>query len=211
MNDLPLPARLDIDQIVEHSLKDMHVKGFDYLCLQRKPEETIKLYFFDGDVAKMPEVVAPHDHRYDFETYCAAGAVENVWFRRSHNDELGEVFNWFEYRTPMNGGDGFTFAGEEILYEANRYRFSSGESYHLHADDLHTIRIAGNETVLMLVQFEDVRPLDKPTSTFFKGNAPSLDGLYTKFTADEVIARLRKFEERTGIQFRQTWDLRVAA
>ena len=100
MNDLPLPARLDIDQIVEHSFKDMHVRGFDYLCLHRSPEETIKLYFFDGDMAKKPEVVAPHDHRYDFETYVAAGAVENVWFRRSHNDELGEVFNWFEYRTP---------------------------------------------------------------------------------------------------------------
>jgi hypothetical protein len=210
MNSLPLPARLDIDQIVEHSFKDMHVKGFHYLCLKRSETETVRLHFFDGDVNKLPEVVAPHDHRYDFETFVAAGAVENVWFRRTMNDELGKIYNWFEYRTPMNGGDGFTFAGEEMLFEANRSRFTNGESYYMQADDLHTIRIAGNETVLMLQQFEDIYPIEKPTSTFFKDAAPSLDGLYTKFNADEVVALLRRFEERTGITFRKTW-LRDAA
>jgi hypothetical protein len=202
MNGLQLPARLDLDQVVEHSFKDYHTKGFDYLCLHRSPEETIKLYFFDGDVSKLPEVVAPHDHRYDFETWVAAGASENVWFTRSETE--GEVFNWFEYRTKLNGGDGFTFAGEEQLVERNRSRFEKGESYYLQADDLHTIRIVQPETLLILVQFEDIYPLGKPTSTFCKGNAPSLDGLYSKFTTDEVISRLRKFEARTGIQFGAT-------
>jgi hypothetical protein len=204
LSDLPIPQRLDIDHIVEHSFKDFHTKGFHYLCLQRSETETIKLYFFDGDVNSLPEVVAPHDHRYDFETYVAAGAVENVWFRRSLTEELGSIYNWFEYRTPLNGGNGFTFAGEEMLYEANRYRFTSGESYYMQADDLHTIRIAGNDTVLMLVQFEDIYPIEKPTSTFFKEQPAALDGLYTKFQADEVVSMLRRFEERTGITFEKT-------
>jgi hypothetical protein len=205
MNDLPLPTRLDIDHIVEHSFKDMHVKGFHYLCLKRSEVETVKLYFFDGDVNALPEVVAPHDHRYDFESYVAAGAIENVWFRRTTDETKGQMFNWFEYMTPMNGGNGFTFAGEECLYEAHRSRFTNGESYYMQADDLHTIRIAGNDTVLMLVQFEDIYPLEKPSSTFFKDSAPSLDGLYTKFNADEVVTLLRRFEMRTGITFRKTW------
>jgi hypothetical protein len=204
LRDLPIPQRLDIDHIVEHSFKDLHTKGFHYICLKRSETETVKLYFFDGDVNAMPEVIAPHDHRYDFETYVAAGAVENVWFRRTMNDELGKIYNWFEYRTPMNGGNGFTFAGEEMLYEASRYRFTNGESYYMQADDLHTIRIAGNDTVLMLLQFEDIYPIEKPTSTFFKDQPASLDGLYTKFNADEVVALLRRFEERTGITFEQT-------
>jgi hypothetical protein len=162
MSDLPLPARINIDSVAEHSFKDMHVKGFHYLCLQRSEFETTKLYFFDGDVNKAPEVVAPHDHRYDFETYVAAGAVDNVWFRRTMSEEIGQIFNWFEYRTPLNGGNGFTFAGEEMLWEANRSRFTKGESYYMQADDLHTIRIAGSDTVLMLVQFEDVYPEGVP-------------------------------------------------
>jgi hypothetical protein len=199
LRDLPLPRRVDIDAIVENSFKDFHQKGFDYLCLQRSPVETVKLYFFDADVSKMPEVVAPHDHRYDFESYVAAGASENVWFKRSMTE--GEIYNWFEYRTPLNGGDGFTFAGEEQLVEAKRSRFERGESYHMHAEDLHTIRMAQNETVLMLVQFEDIVALEHPTSTFIQGNAPKMDGLYSKFTADQVIAKLRNFEDRTGHRF----------
>lgn len=206
LTDIPLPKRVDIDQVVANSFKDYHTKGFDYLCLQRSPEETIKLYFFDGDLTKLPEIIAPHNHRYDFETYVAAGLSENVWFTRSPTltAKEGKVFNWFEYRTPLNGGDGFTFIGEEELFEAKRGRFGQGDSYFMHAEDLHTIRIVQNETLLMLVQFEDLVPLDRPTWTYFQDRAPSLDGLYSKFTADEVIAKLRKFEERTGILFTST-------
>jgi hypothetical protein len=206
LRDLPLPQRLDIDQVVANSFKDYHTKGFDYLCVQRSPEETVKLYFFDGDVTKLPEVIAPHNHRYDFETWVANGASENVWFTRSPTltQKKGEVYNWFEYRTLLNGGNGFTFAGEEELFEAKRMQFGAGDSYFMHAEDLHTIRIVKNETLLILVQFEDLVPLDKPTWTYCKGNAPSLDGLYSKFTADEVISRLRMFEDRTGLLFTET-------
>lgn len=70
MNQIPM------DYVIANSFKDYHVKGFDYICLQRSPRETVKLYFFDGDVSKMPEVVNPHDHRYDFDTVCLSGAVE---------------------------------------------------------------------------------------------------------------------------------------
>jgi hypothetical protein len=197
---LPLPLCINVEEIVANSFKDFHTKGFDYICLKRSPTETVKLYFFDGDVAKLPEVVAPHDHRYDFATWVAAGASENVWFKR--DDKEGEVFNWFEYRTPLNGGDGFTFVGEEQLKEVARRQFKKGDNYSMHAADLHTIRIVENETVLMLIQHEDLVPLDRPTSTFSMGNAPSIDGLYSKFSADQVIDRLRKFEERTGHLFK---------
>jgi hypothetical protein len=197
---VPLPVRINIDAVVANSFKDFHIKGFDYLCVDRSPEETVKLYFFDGDISKLPEVVAPHDHRYDFETWLVAGASDNIWFERAA--EEGEVYNWFKYMTPLNGGNGFEFVGEEQLREMRRMRFRKGDSYFMHAEDLHTIRIVENETVLMLVQFEDLVPTDQATNTFTFGGAPSLDGLYSRFTADEVIAKLRRFEERTGYTFK---------
>lgn len=49
-----------------------------------------------------------------------------------------------------------------------------------------------DQTVLLLDQFEDTVPIDQPTMTFVRKGypEPKLDGLYTKFTADEVIRRL---------------------
>ncbi len=210
LQDLPLIKRIDLDHVVANSFKNFHVKGFDYLCLQRSATETVKLYFFDGDVSKLSEIINPHDHRYDFETWVAAGSSENIWFKRGLDENDGDTFNWFEYRTPLNGGDGFTFVGEEVLKESARRQFKAGDSYFMQYHDLHTIRMVENETVLLLVQFEDRVAIDKPTYTFSKGNAPAIDGLYEKFKADEIVAKLKRFEERTGHVFTSVAD-RAAA
>lgn len=191
-----IPREIDIGTVIEHSLRDYHTKGFDYICVKRSETETIKLYFFDGDISKLPEVVNPHDHRYDFDTWTLAGGVENIWFAEGDD---GEVFNRFEYRTPLNGGNGFTFAGEARLRTLAKVYRQPGGHYFMRADQLHTIRIVRSDTILMLRQREDVVPLDKATQTFTRGDAPSLSGLYSRFTEDQVAARLRQLRDLTGI------------
>lgn len=193
---------IDVEKAVANSYRDFHVKGFDYICLERAPELTKKLYFFDGDVSKLPEVVSPHDHRYHFVTEVLAGASENVWFEEG---AAGKCYNRFRYDTPLNGGKGFVFDGVSHLREKERKRYSAQDEeswYEMRAEELHTIRMVENETVLLLTQYEDVVPIGVPTSTFVLGDgaAPSLDGLYRRFTADEVIAKLKNFSDRTGIQ-----------
>lgn len=66
---------MNMEEVIANSFKDFHSKGLDYICLRRSPVLTTKLYFFDGDVSKLPEVVNPHDHRYDFSTVCLSGCV----------------------------------------------------------------------------------------------------------------------------------------
>ena len=106
-------ARKHIDEVVlPNSYRNFHVQGFDYLCLRRKDNYTLKVYTFDGDVTQAPEVVNPHDHRYAFRTTVLNGALLDY---RYTLDPRGKVFNAFDYRTPLNGGDGFTFRGEERL------------------------------------------------------------------------------------------------
>lgn len=194
--NLPRMPDVTIDDIVANSFRDYHVKGFDYICLRRSPTETVKVYFFDGDVSKLPEVVNPHDHRYDFSTLCLAGAVENIWFVRNVRDK-GTVFNRFEYRTPLNGGNGFTYAGAERLKAAMKWTAHAGRTYRMRADEIHTIRLRENNTVIALVQREDVVPLDQPTVTWTRDREPpNLEGMYRKFTPDQVLAKLRVLRDR---------------
>lgn len=185
-----------VDEVIANSFRDYHVKGFDYICLRRSPSETVKLYFFDGDVSKLPEVVNPHDHRYDFKTLCVAGAVENIWFVRDARRQA-EQFIKFEYRTPLNGGSGFTFAGTEHLKAVLKSTARAGRSYNMHAHEIHTIRLRENNTVICLVQHEDKVALDKPTMTFTRDHEPpSLTGLYGQFTPDQVLRRLATLQAR---------------
>lgn len=196
-------------EIITHSFKDLHVKGFDYLCLGRKPDLTLKLYLFDGVPSSAPEVVNPHDHRYPFLTRCLAGSVTNHSFARGARPSC-ETFhvNEFEYRTPLNGGDGFTFAREAILSRTRSARYAQGQAYALDASDLHTIQIHGTETALLLHQYADLPGLEY-TSTFMAGREPpSLSGLYNRFTPDEVMDRLRKLSRISGLEIEMEGERR---
>lgn len=178
-----------LEMVIANSFKDFHTKGFDYLCLKRTPEHTKKVYFFDGEVSQLPEVVNPHDHRYMFRTTILRGVISN-----SHYVEVdagGEVYNEFEYRTPLNGGDGFTFKKETRLFETQRFFYRPLESYLMQAEEFHTIRMHAPGTILILDQYQDTVPIEQPTRTFIsERKAPNLDGLYARFTRDEVIQRL---------------------
>lgn len=196
---IPLPADFDLDEVLANSYRDFHAKGLDYVCLRRSPVETLKIYFLDGDVSKLPEVVNPHDHRYPFRTWVVAGRGQNVWY-----DEGGDkIFNRFRWRTPLLGGGGFEWDSEVGLRERGRVTYDAGDQYFMTHDAIHTIRMLENETILFLVQYEDAVPVDVPTKTFcLASEAPSLDGLYSRFTADQLLARLHRFEDRTGYSFK---------
>lgn len=198
------PARAYMEEVLGNSYRDFHVKGFDYICLRRSPTETIKLYFFDGDVSKLPEVVNPHDHRYNFDTLCVTGAVENILFRR---DADGDRYERFEYRTPLNGGNGFSWVGGDMLKIANRTTYRPGERYAMGYKHIHTIRMAENETVIALVQFEDRVALHAPTFTYSRDrDPPGLTGLYRQFKADEIKKRLATLRERApNIRLPEVW------
>lgn len=189
-----------MEEVLANSFRDFHVRGFDYLCLKRSETETLKLYFFDGDVSKLPEVVNPHDHRYDFKTYVVTGRSQNVWFERASEPAIkagqSRTYARFAYDTPLNGGIGFTHVGEEELVEVGRSSFQAGQWYQMGFREIHTIRMLQNETVLGLVQYAD-QVTDRPTSTFTRGKrAPSIEGVYRRFKADEVTSLVERLRER---------------
>lgn len=185
-----------METMLSNSYKDFHTKGFDYLCIERSPKLTRKVYFFDGDVSKLPEVVNPHDHRYDFKTTVLNGVMSNSTYREDTLPHLegGQVYNEFEYRTPLNGGDGFTFKKQTRLFERQRFFYRRWEHYSMRAEEFHTIRMHAPGTVLILDQFHDRVPIEVPTRTFVsEKKAPNLDGLYRRFTTDEAVARYEQY------------------
>lgn len=201
MSDLPRLPMLDEKHALENSYRNFHAKGLEYICLRRHPALTEKIYIFDGDVSKLPEVVNPHDHRYNFDTQVLAGAMENINYRRmASNDPFPcTLFQEFEYMTPLNGGKGFVWKKPTTLRVASRQSIAKGESYALSSSCIHTIRMLENETVLLLRQYSDVVPLAWPTTTFtLDREPPSLDGLYERWTEADLIDRLRKIEDRIG-------------
>lgn len=202
----------DLETICTNSFRNFHTKGFDYLCLTRTPELTRKVYFFDGRLADLPELVVPHDHRYPFTTTVLAGAVRNVrfmklpeasWVQPERVGDYGFIpFDRFDYRTPLNGGDGFTWAGNDFLKPEESYgSHTRGRFYRSSATDIHTLDIRCEGTVIMLEQMADVVPLDTPTHAWRREGdktPPSVSGLYDRMTPDHARARIEQFLDLIG-------------
>lgn len=191
--------QLDMDEVLANSYRDFHAKGLHYICLKRTPEITEKLYFFDGDTARLGEVVNPHDHRYDFTTTCLAGSVRNHLYSRVHpNDYQRQAdatsFHRFEWRTPLNGGDGFTLVGKDRLIETSGQLYTPGRGYLSNAEEIHTISVKQG-TVLRLRQYIDRHSVDVPSNTYSPRENIPVDDLYGAWTADQVVKQLRILNE----------------
>lgn len=196
----------DIETICANSFRNFHTKGFDYLCISRTPELTRKVYFFEGELAHLPELVMPHDHRYPFVTTVLAGSVRNKTYlplpviHPDLRDRL-PVYDHFEYRTPLNDGDGFSWVGEVFMQEDQGNVYTRGRYYRSSADDVHTLEIRCEGTVIMLEQLADEVPLDAPTNAWRKAGdrtPPDLSGLYDRMTPDHARQRISQFLDLIG-------------
>ena len=196
----------NIETICSNSFRNFHTKGFDYLCLSRTPELTRKVYFFDGDLVDLPELVIPHDHRYTFTTTVLAGAIRNVRFsplRNPHRDltKYLTLYDHFSYLTPLNGGDGFTWQGEMYVQENAGLRYRKGQWYKSYSEEVHTLDIRCEGTIIMLEQLADDVPLDVPTNAWRKAGSrvpPDLSGLYDRMTPDHARMRINQFLDAVG-------------
>ncbi|MDE2096551.1 MAG: hypothetical protein KGL39_04835 [Patescibacteria group bacterium] len=180
-----------LQRVIDTSYRNFHAKGFDYVCLRRSDDWTVKVYFFDGDMRDNPEVVCPHDHRYDFRSVVLAGEVTNLRYRAIP----GDMYFAFQFRTPLNGGSGFSQGMPWSLEKIDQRTYQNHEGYVLAAEEIHTIA-PKESSVLLSWQYRDRMAVDIPTTTYCPYKTPpSLDGLYEKFSADDVINRLKQIEK----------------
>jgi len=187
--------RSTIEDALKHSYRNFHAKGFDYLCLKRSAKETVKIYTFADEAAYSSEVVCPHDHRYDFTTTVLAGTLQNLVYvpRMNHYSQL---FYRHNYRTPLNGGNGFEPAGATYLALTEHSIYGNGEICQMLAEQIHTIRV-DSRSILMLEQAEDRNVVH--TATYSRHETmPSLSGLYRRFYEGEFMDKLHDVCEAVG-------------
>lgn len=194
----------NIYDIIDNSYKDFHTKGLDYICLYRSEDITIKIYLMEGVVSQLAEVVNPHDHRYIFDSCCLAGRMTNHKFSEIENkSDKGKLYETFDYMTPLNGGSGFTHTGQTRLIRENSIDYNQYQTYRMKPTELHTIQVYGEQTALLLYQYKDEIALDKPTKTYcLNSEPPSLSGLYSRFTKDQILQSIKKLERVARINIK---------
>lgn len=182
------------EEMAANSFMNFHAKGVDYLCLHRSENITLKVYFFEGDVQKLPEVVHPHSHRYNFQTTVLCGHMSDTRYRQVKCG--GTPYQRHAWHPPIAGGNGATFQEEVNLAFAGCFTLGPEDRLTTHYNELHTIKINSDQCVLFLKQYRDVVPLDKPTWLFTgQMSGPNLDGLYERMTPEHARMRFKQYQQ----------------
>lgn len=202
----PLYTHDNMEDMLKNSYKNFHARGLSYLCLHRSQMITTKAYFYDGTpeaLAGMPDLICPHDHRYDFRTTVLAGECVHKRYTVYRNGEWQQSHMEYEWKSPLLGGNGHTRLGLVSVKQHEEKTFRPGQSYDCRAEEIHTIAVTPG-TILLLAQFADVYAPHIGTSTFVPrvGDtssvplySPSLNELYQPMSAPEARVLLGRLGE----------------
>lgn len=163
---------LNIEKAREHSRMDHHVKGLNYLNLQRSDSFTLKLYLIEEQANNNSGyLVHPHNHRYEFNTVVLAGRISNVIFDDVGAKPVKDERRMFEDDI-SGGGD---FAARRFVFDAETKQLSSaqdtwldidsglsaghgaGGSYFTKTNQIHTLFTWPEPTLLCLSQYQDMQ------------------------------------------------------
>ena len=190
----------DIDVVQDNSFRNWHAPGLNYLCLSRTVARTHKVYFVPPSEDK--PIVAPHNHRFNFEIMVLEGALVHYTYHVVEHDDDGEVYQHLQYKSPNVGGDGFVWVGQKFLRRSTQVLYP-GERIFLWADQVHTLRADTEQGVILeQIQREDIVPPEATTDTYMKGvnkTPPSLAGLYVKPTLAEISRWFHRYRELRGV------------
>jgi hypothetical protein len=97
---LELQARHNFPRLLEQSVKDFHFRGFNYVCLQFEPFQTVRLYVLDPEQPVDVSQTSVHNHLYDSQLLCLLGYLRNTVYRV--DDERGERYHAHWLRSALH-------------------------------------------------------------------------------------------------------------
>ncbi len=175
------------EEAAAHSFDDFHAPGLAYVNLVRTRGLTAKLYIAEaGTVQHNADdyLVNPHDHAYRFRTFAVSGWAQNITFELN---PIGEPYHRFRFQSALRGHPSIEHDRPVRLYRRalQTIRPDGNDRYYLDEHEIHTIRIARDETtILFLLQYVDQRA---ETALYMReSDPPSLTDLYRPMMWDNV-------------------------
>lgn len=186
-----LISSIDIDEALKSSFKNYHVEGMDYFNLQRRDGLTIRCYSMPANKITLNSdklLLAPHNHRYNFDTFVLEGEVVNVTFVPCASNVEG-CKTWRRYPFDPEKKKFTSDYDKNQSLIARMERYGEGDSFHITTDEIHSL-VHDVTMPLTLVSFQYAdRAI--PTYGYSINGAPTVaPGFYKPFSKAELNEKL---------------------
>jgi hypothetical protein len=184
----------NIDYMVEHSIKDFHFKGLNYICFQFMPHLTIRLYVIEPTQPVDTKNVNIHNHLYDSQILVLTNNIKNNVYKKIEGDD----YNYYYLTSalcPTNetGKIKLEKLGKCNLELVNCVELFAGDTHFQDSAEIHNVENDVTKlTAFMVFEF----PTIKNNSVLFSrkdyGTTIPTDNCYNRFTADEIQKLISK-------------------
>lgn len=189
---ISLQLEHNLDYMVEHSIKNFHFPGLNYVCFEFSPKQTIRLYIIEPKDNLDTTEVQIHNHLYDSQLLVLKGTILNTVYRVSYTDNPKKLFNAYHLTSALHpdnvekkiklkkiGEFGLRIDSEQYLYP--------GDSHFQKHTEIHNVTNDPKQlTAFMVFEF----PTVKRTSTLFSkrdlGDTIPTPNAYLKYGHNEL-------------------------
>ncbi len=186
-----------IQQMLDKSYKNYHVKGFNSIILSCSQNLTVRLYVCQpGETELNPnnDNILVHNHSFDFQTQVLTGYVDNAVYETSDFATKEGIWHKYIYESALRSKKRemkLTFIEQTNLELVEIQRVEAGSSYFLNHKKFHRIFVPNDRLVSML--FWQHQKVEQTPIIFSKIPQPEIfptDGLYHRFSGENEIRDL---------------------
>lgn len=187
---ISLQVEHNLDYMVEHSIKNFHFPGLNYVCFEFSPKQTIRLYIIEPKDNLDTTEVQIHNHLYDSQLLVLKGLIQNRVYRVA--DENVDKWNAYHLTSALHPDNaerkiklqflrkvGLTCVGNRLLIP--------GMSHFQKHTEIHNVQNDPTQfTAFMVFEF----PTVKKHSTLFSkrelGDTIPTPNAYLKYEPQEL-------------------------
>lgn len=194
----------NIEEILNRSLLDCHVKGLHSIMLLECPEKTIRLYVATKEhelYKNLPEnaanglSIAFHPHHCNLTLHVVKGEILN-WVAEVGEGKRGKALSKWKYQSAIKEGETrFKHIGYEKIDTVDYQWLKTGECSMMKANEIHTVGVGKGEVAAWLVyeglENREYNPYCWSNTALDKED---FKGLYNKPTLEQIIDLLVEAE-----------------
>lgn len=186
---IALQLEHNIEQMCEQSIKNFHFPGFNYVCFQFSPAQTIRLYIVEPTTGLQTRAVNIHNHLYDSQLLVLKGAILNTTYKLDNEREDYNIYSLTSALHPDNLEKKIKleFITKRGLYANNMIQLCPGETHFQPHTEIHSVENDPDTlTAFMVFEFPTVKKNSRIFTKEDFGTTIPTPGCYLRYTPEEM-------------------------
>lgn len=186
---IDLQSKHNLDYMVDHSIKNFHFPGLNYVCFEFSPKQTIRLYIIEPNDNLDTTNVQIHNHLYDSQLLVLKGWIRNRTYRVNNERDDYNAYHLTSALHPDNKEKKIKLKFLRKLgldVTSTKYLHEGAHHFQPHTEIHNVMNDPKTLTAFMVFEFPTVKKHSTLFTTKDLGDTIPTPNAYLKYEHDEL-------------------------